>query len=151
MKIKNIILSILSLFFSYVAPLILIIIEFARPYEWQYKVSLAGLVVFVAVVIVAKRLFVRSFQSKMNDYLQDLANEITPEGKEKMNKKINRHKITQAVIEHVDATLPLLVLMVATSWMGRFMTSMSGLFGMIWLAMSIGAAFAIWKKVGKKK
>jgi ABC-type transport system involved in cytochrome c biogenesis permease component len=151
MRVRNTILSILSLGFSYVAPAVLVIIEFATPNEAKYKLSLAGIVLFIAALIVAKRLFVRSFQSKMNDYLQDLANETTADGKAKVNAQINRHKITQAVIEHLDATLPLLVLMFATSWVGRWLQSMTGLFGMIWLSMTIGAAFAIWKKVGRRK
>ena len=151
MKIRNIILTVLHLLFSYIAPAVLIIIEFATPNEAMYKLSLAGLVAFVVVLIIAKRLFVRSFQTKMNDYLQELAMEATPDGKEKVNAKINRHKITMHAIDHIDATLPLLILMFATSWLGNFMQSMTGLFGMIWLAMTIGAACAIIKKVGGKK
>lgn len=151
MKIRNTILTVFSLLFSYVAPAVLVIMEFAQPNEVKYKLSLAGIVGFIAILIVAKRLFVRSFQSKMNDYLQDLANEATADGKAKVNAQINRHKITMAIVEHVDSTLPLLVLMFATSWVGKWLQSMTGLFGMCWLAMTIGAGFAVWKKVGRKK
>ena len=146
---KKLILTILHILFSYVAVAVIIIVEFALPSNaWQYKISLAGLVLFVVIVIIAKRQFVKSYQNKMNELLEGLATALTADEKGAWKRKLKRHKVVMAVIESIDTTLPLLILMIATSWAGSWLTHMSGVIGMCWLAMMIGECFRIWKRVG---
>jgi len=146
---RNIVFNIFHIAFSFVAPAIIIIVDLAVPGNaWQYKVSLVGIVLFVLVVIVCKRIFVRSFQTKMNELLEGLATATDENGKLEWKKKLKTHKTIMAVIDNLDAILPLLVLTFATSWAGAWLTKMSGTIGMICIAMIIGGAINVWKRVG---
>lgn len=147
---RNVLLTIFSCIFTYATTSALIIAEFMRPNDLRYKVSLGGTVLFLALIIAAKTMFTRGFQNKMNDLLQELANKATADDKATVNAKIRRHKIVMAIIDNVDATMPLLILMIATSWAGKALTEMTGLIGLIWLSVTIGAIFNIWKRAGAK-
>jgi amino acid permease len=148
---RNIIFNFLNVLFSYVATSGLVIAEFVKTNEVKYKISIVGIIFLIVILLVAKTAFVRGYQNKTNDLLQELANEATVESKDKVNAKIRRHKVIMAVIDNFDATMPLFVLMVATSFIGDYLKHMSGLIGLIWLSMTIGSGFNIWKKAGGRK
>ena len=144
---KRMILTILHLLFSYVAVAAIIIVEFSLPRNaWQYKISLAGVVLFIIIVVVAKRRFVKGYQNRMNELLEGLATSLTPEDKDVWKRRLKKHKIKMAFIDSIDTTLPMFILMFATSWAGSWLTHMSGVIGMCWAAMMIGEFFRIWKK-----
>ena len=148
---KRLVLTIFHILFSYIVVAVIIVVEFALPSNaLQYKISLGGVVVFVVLVIIAKRQFVKHYQTKMNDLLEGLATATTESDKTSWKSKLKKHKLTMAIIDSIDTTLPMLILAFATSWAGNWLSGMSGVIGMCWLAMIVGEIFRIWNRVGVK-
>ena len=146
MRVKKVILLILWAVFTFAAPIGLIAAEFIVADSWGYRLSLGGLVIIVALCFVFKSLFLKGYQNKMNDLLQELAS--TPyDSQEGIISRIKKHKVIFHAISVIDSTLPLLVLMLATSFLGQFLSDMGGVIGWVWLSVMIGAVFGIWRRL----
>lgn len=111
-----------------------------------YKLGFGGIVLVVAMIFSAKYMFEKSYRTKLDTYLQQLAEATDTEVKSAISKKIESLKTQNNIYERLMTLLPFAVIYVVT-WLGSTsLASLQSTTGLILASMGAGSVFNVLKK-----
>ena len=111
-----------------------------------YKLSLTGIILFVAVLFAAKAVFEKQYRSKLDTMLQQLAEATDPSVKSVIAQDIEKHKIKQSIYERLMLLLPLIILVFVTTVAIKWLEDLRASAGLILASMSGGSVFNVLKR-----
>lgn len=146
-KAKYITLSVFDFLFTLGVPLGVIIYNYVVPTTTLgYKITLSGIVILVTAVFTAKAMFEKSFRSKYDTMLQQLAEATDESAKNAISEAINRHKTKNRIYQRLMVLLPFVILY-AVTWFGAVsLDALRGSVGFILTGLAAGSVFNITKK-----
>lgn len=146
-KKKYIAFSLFDFLFTYGGSAAVILYSYLVPDSTLgYKLSLTGIILFVAVLFVAKAAFEKSYRTKLDTMLQQLAEATDPAVKTVISGEIEAHKIKNSIYERIMLLLPLIVLVFVTTVAIRWLEDLRASAGLILASMSVGSVFNVLKK-----
>lgn len=116
-----------------------------------YKLSLTGIILFVAMLFVAKAMFEKSYREKMDNMLQQLAEATDPSVKSVISEQIEKHKVKNSIYERLMLLLPLIVLVFVTTVAIKWLEDLRASAGLILASMGGGSIFNVLKKPVRDK
>ena len=111
-----------------------------------YKLSLTGIILFIAVLFMAKAMFEKSYRTKLDTMLQQLAEATDAGVKAVITEDIRKHKVKQSIYERLMLLLPLIVLVFVTTVAIKWIEDLRASAGLILASMSGGSVFNVLKK-----
>lgn len=116
-----------------------------------YKLSLTGIILFIAVLFVAKAMFEKSYRTKLDTMLQQLAEATDAAVKTVITEDIRKHKVKQSIYERLMLLLPLIVLVFVTTVAIKWLEDLRASAGLILASMGGGSVFNVLKKTQGEK
>lgn len=116
-----------------------------------YKLSLTGIILFIAVLFVAKAMFEKSYREKLDIMLQQLAEATDPTVKTVITEDIRKHKVKQSIYERLMLLLPLIILVFVTTVAIKWLEDLRASAGLILASMGGGSVFNVLKKPQAEK
>ena len=116
-----------------------------------YKLSFTGVLLIVIMVFVAKSMFERSYQNKINDYLQALASTSDQAVKDQINADIEKLKVENSVYQKITTLLPLALMLVCCYLAIDYLKELTSVLEACLLSMGGGAVFSVMKEPLKDK
>ena len=110
-----------------------------------YKLSFTGVILIFIIVLTAKAMFERSYQNKMNDYLQALASTTDNAVKDQLNTDIERLKISNEVYQKITTLLPIAMMLAVCYLAIDYLTELTDVLEAILLALGGGGLFGVLK------
>lgn len=146
-KAKYILFSLLDFGLTWGGTSAVIIYNYITPdNSLGYKLSLSGIILVVALLLTAKSVFEKHYQTKYNTLLQQLAEATDEATKKAISANINSHKRKNDIYQRLMLLFPFAVLYIVT-WLGaKALDSLSGTVGIILLSMGAGSVFNILKR-----
>ncbi len=111
-----------------------------------YKLSLTGIILFIAVLFTAKAIFEKHFREKLDTMLQQLAEATDPEVKQVISEDINKHKVKNSIYQRLMLLLPFIVLVFVTTVAMKWLADLRASAGLILVSMGAGSVFNVLKK-----
>ena len=111
-----------------------------------YKLSLTGIILFIAVLFTAKAIFEKHFREKLDTMLQQLAEATDPEVKQVISEDINKHKVKNSIYQRLMLLLPFIVLVFVTTVAMKWLEDLRASAGLILVSMGAGSVFNVLKK-----
>lgn len=111
-----------------------------------YKLSLTGIILFIAVLFTAKAIFEKHFREKLDTMLQQLAEATDPEVKTVISEDINKHKVKNSIYQRLMLLLPFIVLVFVTTVAMKWLEDLRASAGLILVSMGAGSVFNVLKK-----
>ena len=111
-----------------------------------YKLSLTGIILFIAVLFTAKAIFEKHFREKLDTMLQQLAEATDPEVKTVISEDINKHKVKNSIYQRLMLLLPFIVLVFVTTVAMKWLADLRASAGLILVSMGAGSVFNVLKK-----
>ena len=146
-KAKYIICSILDFGLTWGGSAAVILYNYITPTNSSmFKVSFTAVVLLIALLLVAKAIFEKTYQEKMNAYLEQLATTEDLAVKQEIQKKIGNHKLKNNIYQRLVMILPFAVLYIVTLLSIDSLQTLSGTIGLILIAMGAGSIFNVLKK-----
>lgn len=144
---KYILYSVLDFLFTFGGSGAVIVYNYVVPDSTLgYKLSLTGIILFVAMILAAKAMFEKHYREKLDCYLQQLAEATDPAVKSVISEEINKHKIKNSIYERLMLLLPFIVLVFVTTVAVRWLQDLRASAGLILAAMGVGSIFNVLKK-----
>lgn len=144
---KYILYSVLDFLFTFGGSGAVIVYNYIVPDSTLgYKLSLTGIILFVAMILAAKAMFEKHYREKMDGYLQQLAEATDPAVKAVISGEINKHKIKNSIYERLMLLLPFIILVFVTTVAVRWLEDLRASAGVILAAMGVGSVFNVLKK-----
>lgn len=151
-KAKYILYSILDFGLTFGGSAGVIIYNYITPTNsLGFKLTFTGIILLVALIFTAKYIFEKNYQSKLDNYLQQLAMATDEAVKEEINKKISEHKIKNNIYQRLMILLPFAILFVVTFLGSTALSDLNGTVGLILASMGAGSVFNVLKKPVKEK
>lgn len=111
-----------------------------------YKITFSGIILVSILFLTAKALYEKSYQRKLDNYLQDLASATDDNVKTEINKNINVLKRKQDIYNRVLVLAPFGILYMIT-WLGeKALADLNATCGLMLASLGIGSIFNILKK-----
>ena len=111
-----------------------------------YKITFSGIILVVILFLTAKAMYEKSYQRRLDNYLQDLASATDNNVKFEINKKINALKRKQDIYNRILVVAPFGILYMVT-WLGeKALGDLNATCGLILTTLSVGGVFNILKK-----
>lgn len=146
-KKKYLAFSVFDFLFTYGGSAAVILYNYIVPDSTLgYKLSLTGIILFVAVLFIAKAAFEKSYRAKLDTMLQQLAEATEPSVKSVISGEIERHKVKNSIYERLMLLLPLIVLVFVTTVAIRWLEDVRASAGLILASMGAGSVFNVLKK-----
>lgn len=111
-----------------------------------YKLSLTGIILFIAVIFTAKAIFEKHFREKLDTMLQQLAEATDAEVKQVISEDINKHKVKNSIYQRLMLLLPFIVLVFVTTVAMKWLADLRASAGLILVSMGAGSVFNVLKK-----
>lgn len=111
-----------------------------------YKLSLTGIILFIAVLFTAKAIFEKHFREKLDTMLQQLAEATDAEVKQVISEDINKHKVKNSIYQRLMLLLPFIVLVFVTTVAMKWLEDLRASAGLILVSMGAGSVFNVLKK-----
>lgn len=111
-----------------------------------YKLSLTGIILFVAILFIAKAVFEKHFRDNLDTMLQQLAEATEAEVKAVISADINKLKTKQSIYERLMLLLPFIVLVFVTTIAIKWLEELRASVGLILVSMAAGSVFNVLKK-----
>ena len=111
-----------------------------------YKLSLTGIILFIAVLFVAKAMFEKSYREKLDTMLQQLAEATDASVKAVISEDIRKHKVKNSIYERLMLLMPLIVLVFVTTVAIQWLENLRSSAGLILASMGGGSVFNVLKK-----
>lgn len=111
-----------------------------------YKLSLTGIILFIAVLFTAKAIFEKHFREKLDTMLQQLAEATDAEVKQVISEDINKHKVKNSIYQRLMLLLPFIVLVFVTTVAMKWLADLRASAGLILVSMGAGSVFNVLKK-----
>lgn len=111
-----------------------------------YKLSLTGIILFIAVLFTAKAIFEKHFREKLDTMLQQLAEATDAEVKQVISEDINKHKVKNSIYQRLMLLLPFIVLVFVTTVAMKWLAELRASAGLILVSMGAGSVFNVLKK-----
>lgn len=111
-----------------------------------YKLTLGGILLVIALVFTAKAIFEKSYRSKYDTLLQQLANARSDEDKDAISKAIDNHKLMNYIYDRLMVLLPFVVLYVVTYLGAVALENLHASVGLILASLTGGSVFNILKR-----
>lgn len=144
---KYLVFSIFDFLFTFGGSATVILYSYLVPdTSMGYKLSLTGIILFVAVLFVAKAMFEKHFREKLDTMLQQLAEATDPTVKKVITEEINAHKVKNNIYQRLMLLLPFIVLVFVTTVGIRWLEDLRASTGLILISMGIGSVFNVLKK-----
>lgn len=146
-KVKYIISTILDFALTFGGSAAIIVYNYITPSNSiGFKLSLSGIILVVALLLTAKTIFERKYQSRHNTLLQQLAEATDITVKTELSKQLEKHKTVNNIYGRLMILLPFAILYVVT-WLGATsLASLNGTVGLILVSMGAGSVFNVIKK-----
>lgn len=143
---KYIAFSVLDFLFTFGGSGAVIVYNYCVPDNSNgYKITLTGIILFIAMIFTAKAIFEKSYRDKLDTLLQQLAEATDADVKKVISAKINAHKIKNTIYQRIMLLLPFIVLVfvttVAIKWLEELQTSA----GLILASLGAGSVFNVLK------
>lgn len=144
---KYILYSVLDFLFTFGGSAAVIVYNYVVPDSTLgYKLSLTGIILFVAMILAAKAMFEKHYREKLDGYLQQLAEATDPAVKSVISEEINKHKTKNSIYERLMLLLPFIVLVFVTTVAIRWLENLRASAGLILASMGVGSVFNVLKK-----
>ena len=111
-----------------------------------YKLSLTGIILFIAVLFTAKAIFEKHFREKLDTMLQQLAEATDAEVKQVISEDINKHKVKNSIYQRLMLLLPFIVLVFVTTVAMKWLADLRASAGLILVSRGAGSVFNVLKK-----
>ena len=111
-----------------------------------YKLSLTGIILFIAVLFIAKAVFEKHFRDNLDTMLQQLAEATDADVKAVISADINKLKTKQSIYERLMLLLPFIVLVFVTTIAIKWLEELRASVGLILVSMAAGSVFNVLKK-----
>ncbi len=111
-----------------------------------FKLSFTAIVLLIALLLMAKAVFEKTYQEKMNSYLEQLASCDDAALKKEIQKKIENHKLQNNIYQRLVMLLPFAVLYIVTLLGINSLDALRGTVGLILISMGAGSIFNVLKK-----
>lgn len=149
---KYLLYSVMDFLFTFGGTAAVILYNYLVPDSTMgYKLSLTGIILFVAVLFMAKYMFEKHYREKLDTMLKQLAEATDPSVKQVIGAEIEKHKIKNTIYERLMLLLPLIVLVFITTVAMRWLEDLRASAGLILLSMGIGSVFNVIKKPVSEK
>lgn len=149
---KYITFSIFDFLFKFGGTGAIIIYNYVSPDSTMgYKLSLSGIILFIALIFTAKATFEKHYRAKLDTMLQQLAESTDPEVKQVITQQINEHKTKNAIYEQLMLLLPFIVLTFVLTVAIKWLTDLRASVGLITSSMGVGSVFNILKRPARDK
>ena len=146
-KKKYIAFSVFDFLFTYGGSAAVILYNYLVPdTSMGYKLSLTGIILFITVLFIAKAAFEKSYRTKLDAMLQQLAEATDPSVKSVIGQEIEKHKVKNSIYERLMLLLPLIVLVFVTTVAIKWLEDLRATAGLILASMSAGSVFNVLKK-----
>lgn len=143
--------SILDFALTFGGPLAIIIFNYVDENTNQYKITLTGIILIIALLFVAKGIFEKHYRDKLDTLLQQLAKSDNAEVKEGINKEIDKLKMEQNIYSRITLMLPFACIY-AISYFGEVeLHALNGCVGLVLLFLASGSVFNVVKKPAYEK
>ena len=116
-----------------------------------YKLSLSGIILVVAMILVAKTLFEKSYRSKLDTYLQQLAEANDVQVKLAISKEIDTLKTKNDIYERLVMLLPFIIILLVTSVAIKWLKDLQASVGLVTVSLAGGSVFNIIKRPIKER
>lgn len=116
-----------------------------------YKLSLSGIILVVAMILVAKTLFEKSYRSKLDTYLQQLAEANDVQVKLAISKEIDTLKTKNDIYERLVTILPFIIILLVTSVAIKWLKDLQASVGLVTVSLAGGSVFNVIKRPIKER
>ena len=116
-----------------------------------YKISLTGIILVVAMIMVAKSIFEGNYRKKLDTYLQQLAEATDAEVKGAISKEINSLKTKQDIYERLVLLLPFVIILLLTTIAVKWLKDLQASVGLVTACIAGGSVFNIIKRPIKER
>ena len=119
--------------------------------SFGYKISLTGIILVVAMIMVAKSIFEGTYRKKLDMYLQQLAEATDTEVKGAISKEINSLKTKQDIYERLVLLLPFVIILLLTTIAIKWLKDLQSSVGLVTACIAGGSVFNIIKRPIKER
>lgn len=144
-KTKYIIANILDFVFTFGGSALLVGINYVSKSSAQYKITITGILMLVALVLTAKHIFEKGYRDNMDMYLQALASTTNAEEKEEIEKQINILKTKNNIYQRILILLPFAILYIVAYLGEQELHNLRGTTGLLLTTLGIGSVFNVVK------
>lgn len=111
-----------------------------------FKLSFTGIVLVLVLFLSAKTIFEHTYQNKMNNLLQQLANATDVEVKQTINNDITKLKTANVIYERITMLMPFAILFVVSVLGASMLEELQGTLELILVSMGAGSVFNVIKQ-----
>lgn len=145
-KVLYIIFNILDFGLTYGGSAAVIVANYLQENSASYKLTLSGIILVVCLFFSCKHIYEKTYQRKLDNYLQDLASATNEDVKTEINSKINILKREQDIYDRLMIIMPFAIIYVIT-WLGvGSLESLHSTCGLIMIALVGGGVCNVIKK-----
>lgn len=151
-KAKYILYSLLDFGLTWGGTAAVIVYDYITPTNsLGFKLTFTGIILVVALLLMSKAMFEKSYRQKYDTLLQQLAEATNDDTKAAISAEINSHKAKNNIYQRLMTLLPFAILYVVT-WLGATtLENLNGSVGLILASMGAGSVFNVLKKpVGER-
>lgn len=145
-KSQYITFSILDFALTFGGSAAIIVYNFVSENSNKYKITLAGIVLIIALIFTAKAIFEKHYRDKLDGYLQQLARSTDDDVKEAISQKIDKLKMQQNIYSRLIVILPFFVVYLISYLGYKELEQLNGCTGFVMLSLISGGVFNVLKK-----
>lgn len=150
-KSKYFTFSVLDFALTFGGSIAIIVFNYVSERSSQYKITLTGLILIIALLFTAKSIFEKHYRDKLDMLLQQLAKTTDADVKEGISEQIDKLKMEQNIYSRIVIMLPFACIY-AISYFGEVeLHDLNGCVGFILLSLASGSVFNVLKKPAYEK
>lgn len=144
---KYILYNILDYGLTYAGTTAVIVLNYiSKDTSVGYKLSFTGILLVIVLLLSAKAIFEHTYQDKMNNLLQELAQSTNEEVKKAIISKIDSYKQANVIYRKLTQLMPFAILYIVSALGVEVLNELNATTGLILVSMGAGSVFNVIKQ-----